>query len=47
MYERNLHREELIKGEAAKCRIAKVKLLWPVQRLNRLRKRHEAVARLH
>jgi hypothetical protein len=47
MHERNLHCEQLIKGEAAECRIAKVKLLWPVQRLNRLGERHETVARLH
>ena len=37
MHERDLHREQLIKGKAAQCRISKVKLLWPVQRLNCLR----------
>ena len=47
MDKRNLHREEFIEGEAAECRIPKVKLLWPVQRLNRLCERHEPIARLH
>jgi hypothetical protein len=47
MDKRNLHSEEFIEGEAAECRITKVKLLWPVQRLNRLCERHESIARLH
>ena len=47
MHQCNLHREELVEGKTAKCCITQVKLLWPVQRFNRLGERHETVACLH
>jgi hypothetical protein len=43
----NLHGKQFVKGEATKRCIAKVKLLWPVERLNCLPERHKTVARLH
>ena len=43
----NLHGKQFVKGQATKRCITKVKLLWPVERLNGLSERHKTVARLH